>query len=337
MPAVRLYFLTSAMGGILRNKSLSIVLALALTTSEALAAMTPSLSSPSSNVTTTASNNSSNTSPATNDSNADHDNEKKKSGNLALPTSQLPGPLLSFGQNIIDKQLFQAFFLAVKYAAKDGYETIAVPALLYSFSDFTSIFVNVPLAPRNRQGKSHSSGFEDLFVQLEHAFYTKESDNYLDQATLVANVTIPTGSTKKNPPTGFGANTLFLGATASRIATQWYYFASVGGVWTSSSHGTKFGNQCLYQCGIGKNIANIDDWLLLWMVEFDGTYAAKDTLCRLKDRNSGGNVIYMTPSLWVSSTHLILQLGAGYAIQQHLNGKQPRNRYLLALNLGWTF
>lgn len=261
-----------------------------------------------------------------------------KKGNFLLPSSQQPGPLISLGQNIIDKQQFQFFFLTTEFKGKHQYSINMIPGLLYSFTDLSTIFINVPTTPRSRFESSHSSGFEDAFVQFEYAFYSNQKPTYLDQATLIASVTIPTGSTKKNPPTGFGSNSYLIGLTLSRLEIDWYRFTSVGALITTTSHSTKFGNQYLYQFGIGKNIFDInDDWILLWMVEASGTYSEKDRIHGTIDPNSGGNVIYVTPSIWASSTHLIFQLGLGYAVSQHLYGDQPKNHSLVACNLGWTF
>jgi len=273
----------------------------------------------------------------------DENNEGKQEikplevGNFALPTSQQPGPLISFGQNIIDKGQAQAFVMADYFRNRDGYTTILAPSLLYAFRDDLTIFAGVPIFPKNRQDENHSSGCGDAFIQFEYAYYNDQHTTYLDQATLVTNITIPTGSSKKNPSTGFGANSFFLGGTMSRLAIDWFYFIEAGGLWVGKSHGTQFGNEFLYQCGIGKNICYTKDWIFLWMIEMDGTYSWKDIIDNAIDPNSGGNVIYVTPSIWISSHHLILQLGAGYAVYQHLNGDQPRNDWLLAMNLGWTF
>lgn len=261
-----------------------------------------------------------------------------KIGNFALPTSQQPGPLLSFGQNIIEAEQLQLFMLGLDFAkCHHDYTTILVPSIVYAIRDDLSIFINVPISPISKQDGHYSSGIQDAFIQLEYAFFTKEHRTYIDQATVVANVTFPSGSIKKNPPTGIGAPSFFFGGTIARTAIDWYYFTSHGVLWTTSHDKTKFGNQFLYQFGIGRNIANISDWLFLWMVELDGVYSWKDEIHGEFDPNSGGNQIFLTPSLWISSEHLILQLGVGYAIQQNLFGDQDKNTYLLAFNLGWTF
>lgn len=274
-----------------------------------------------------------------NDKESEKDSEKPlKIGNFALPTSQQPGPLISFGQNIIDEGQNQIFILYLDFQKEHhDYDTSLIPSYLYAFRDDLSIFLNIPVSPRSKQGENRSSGLEDVFVQLEYAFYTEEHRTYIDQVTFVGNFSIPSGSKRKTPPTGNGAPAFFFGFTATRTMIDWYLFTSHGGIWTASHDETKFGDQFLYQFGIGRNIANFGDWLFLWMVEFDGIYSWKDRVDGHIDPNSGGNQIIMTPSLWLSSEHIILQLGVGFPIQQHFFGEQSKNTYSVAFNIGWTF
>lgn len=106
---------------------------------------------------------------------------------------------------------------------------------------------------------------------------------------------------------------------------------------TTSDNGTKFGNQYLYQFGFGRNILGCKDKLIIaLMVDIDGEYSEKDKINGVIDPNSGGNVVYITPSLWVSTKKLIFQLGVGYPIVQDLFGQQNKMNYLLIANLGVT-
>lgn len=219
-----------------------------------------------------------------------------KIGILAFPPSQQPNGMVSFGQNILSKKQAQAFLLANEFKGDDQCFINLVPGILYGFTDSLSLFISAPLAVRYRQDDHHSSGPGDLSIQLEYAFYTKSYRTYDDQATVVTNVTIPTGYTKNNPPTGIGSNSFFIGGTYSRTGINWYYFASSCGILTTSSHRTKFGDQFLYQFGVERRIANTKEWLFAWMVELDGTHSWKDKIHGVIDPNSGGNVIYLTPS-----------------------------------------
>jgi hypothetical protein len=262
-----------------------------------------------------------------------------KKGILSFPVSQQITPMISFGQNIIDKKQVQFFTLASKAVGRDEQYSISlVPNLIYALTDSFSIYFANQINVRNREGEFHSTGVGDSTIQLEYAFYTKAYKTFYDQATVVTNVTIPTGSSHKYPPTGFGANSFFIGGTYSRIGVNWYGFVSTGEIFISSSHQTQFGNQYLYQFGIGKRIMNTQEWLLCWLVEFDGIYACKDRIKGHKDPNSGGNTLLITPSLFLSSSEsLVVQLGFGFPVCQQLNGTQNKNDYTLDLDLGWTF
>ena len=78
-------------------------------------------------------------------------------------------------------------------------------------------------------------------------------------------------------------------------------------------------------------------WIFDLMIEFDGTYAKKDKIKGSPDPDSGGNSIFITPSIWMSSNRLIFQWGMGFPILQNLNGKQDKIQYFLAYNLGIAF
>lgn len=260
-----------------------------------------------------------------------------KEGNFSLPLSQQPGPLVGFGENIIEKGKTQFFMFADEYKRKNGYSIDVIPSIVYGIRDDLSLFINLPIAPRYKASGHHSAGLEDAFVQLEYAFYTAIQKSTTDQATIVANVTFPTGSFRKEPPTGAGSPSFFLGTTYSHMGRDWFSFGSLGTIQTTSRGNNKTGNQYLYQTGFGRNIASLHGWIFAWMVEFDGLYTSKTRVRGIIDNNSGGNVVYLTPSLWASSEHVIIQLGAGGILTQHLFGNQSRYTHQIVCNLGWTF
>lgn len=263
--------------------------------------------------------------------------EPPKIGNFALPTSQQPAALFGFGGNIIDKGEVQLYFFADDFVGKKKLTIDLIPSVLFGITDDWTIFFNFPFTPRLRDCNHRSSGLEDFFIQLEYAFYNKSTAIYVDQATVVANITFPTGSTKKNPPTGFGSPSVFLGATYYRTFVDWFLFTSHGGVLTTSNHGTKIGDQFLYQFGLGRNIPSPEGWIYAWMVEIDGEYNKKNRMHGRLDPNSGGNFIYVTPSLWVSSKQLLIQFGVSFPINQNLFGRQNKFDYALNFNIAWSF
>lgn len=258
-------------------------------------------------------------------------------GNLALPTSQRPGPLFSFGQNIFDGgDIITGFFVDQLKGRHKNFVDYR-PALLYGATDKLSLFFPIPIAHYTLNNQC-SSGIEDVFFQTEYYFYEDKQSSYINRATFVANITFPSGSAFKKPPTGFGSPSIFLGLTAYHQDINWYSFVSPGIQIMTEHKGTEFGNIFLYQFGFGRNIAyKSHEWILTLYFEFDGTYTQKNKICGKIDPNSGGNRFLVGPVLWFSTQHLVLKIGIEGPIAQNFFGNQPNNSYWLAFDLRWKF
>jgi hypothetical protein len=151
-------------------------------------------------------------------------NEPPAIGNFALVASQQPYGLFAFGGNVIDRGEMQLFFFADYFKGKEKVIVDLIPSVLFGITDDCSIFFNFPFTPELKDGPHRSRGLEDFFIQVEYAFYNKKTASYVDQATVVGNITTPTGSVKRNPPTGFGSPSLFLGGTYCRMMVDWFVF-----------------------------------------------------------------------------------------------------------------
>jgi hypothetical protein len=259
-----------------------------------------------------------------------------KEGNFSLKTSQQPGPLVSFGENIVNKGDVALFLFADAIVGKRDYTTEVIPSILWGLRDNLSLFVGIPIAPRNKEFENHSEGLGDFFSQLEWAYYNKSTKHSFTQATLVGNITFPSGSATKDPNTGFGSVGFFIGATLNYSTINWMVFTSYGATLTTTRHKTKFGDQIFYEFGIERYLPSPCGWIFALMLEIDGVYAWKDRIKGRTDPDSGGNIVYFTPSIWISSEHLIFQLGAGPVVQ-HLYGHQSKKFLSADFNLGYTF
>ena len=265
------------------------------------------------------------------------DVELQKIGNFSLPPSQQPGPLVSFGQTNIDKNQ-QQFFLFPQYIeGNDQKYTILSPDYVYGITDELAFLFDMHIDIHAQDGMHRSSGLEDTLLQLEYSYYYKAAPTYFDSNTIVGGVVLPTGSSDKNPPTGFGAAAFLLGTTFSRTYINWYLFTSEGMLLTTANNKIRFGNQFYYQAGIGRNIlAKTDKYLFMWLLEADGTYFQKNSAYGITDPDSGGNIILVTPSLWLSTKTLTLQFGVGFYPVQNLFGEQNKNSHLLIGNIAYT-
>jgi len=270
-----------------------------------------------------------------------------REGNLALPTSQMPGPLFSFGQTTVDKHdlLFYCFADYLNGVNKNYSDVVL--GVLYGITDEISLFINLPFAPQHQQDTMISSGVEDIYIQLEWEFICQESLTAYNDATLVGGIFFPTGEFEQQSlgaparilPISFGSPTYFLGATVKHLATKWYVYASPAALITTKHTcvNTKLGNQFLYEAGIGRNIGNPWGCIFTWVLELNGAYAMQDRIEGTIDPNSGGNIVFLGPSLFFSSERLILQAGISFPIVQQFIGQQNKNNYLFACDFFWKF
>ena len=259
-------------------------------------------------------------------------------GLLALPTSQEPGPFFSFGQNIIGKNKLQLYLSPNYLKVDEGNFFAFTPSLLYGLTDSSSFYLSTPLAIDYRNGTAHSSGVGDAGLQFEYAFYQSSDLTKYEFATVVTAVTWPTGSFNKSPPTGLGSPTYFFGVTFNRTFIEWFWFVSPGVSVTTPYKEFRLGSQYLYQFGIGHDILSIKDkYTFSGLIELNGQYTEKNKILGLSNPNSGGNVVFIAPSLWFSTEKIILQLGVALPVSQHLYGDQAKNKYNIAASLGWTF
>ncbi|RUR18723.1 hypothetical protein ELY21_07190 [Legionella sp. km535] len=265
-------------------------------------------------------------------------NQPPSIGNFALPTAQQPSPLVSFGQNIVDRGQRQLFLEPTYIQAPMEHFTTATPSFLYGLYDTASLYISLPVAVSYREDTSHSSGLSDALIQLEYAFLETSNSRYTTQATFVTNTTLPTGSLEKSPPTGSGSPTFFLGTTYNFTSVNWYGFVSPGAIFTPKHNNFKPGAQYFYQFGLGRNIHSTpNQYIFAGLVEFNGIIAEKSSIFNQAIPDTGGKIFGVTPSLWFSTQHLTLQVGIGIPLVQHLNGDQEPNDYFLVGNIGWLF
>jgi hypothetical protein len=261
-------------------------------------------------------------------------------GNFSVaPLTQI-SPLISFGQLLIGQNALLPELGGDYGKAHNNYKNMLTPDIVYGILDELSATLFLPYTLGSQADQFDSTGFGDLVLQLEYGFFQKSDFHYSMQATVVGNVQFPTGSATKTPPTGAGIMSYFIGSTFSYLSKDWYFFTSSGAYLTlKKNNQTKFGNSYLYQAGIARYIEALSPkgWVFDLMIEFNGTYDVKDEIYGITNPNSGGNNIAITPSIWLSSDVVILQLGVSLPLLQQLNGIQTPFQYGISYNLGVGF
>lgn len=261
-----------------------------------------------------------------------HDIQPLPIGNFA--NERKPVTNFGFGQNITTKNnliIYESF--AQQKSSEENYITLS-PEFLYGITNELSFFINIPIFLKLHTQHVNSSGIGDLLTQLEYAWFIKRTLDWQIQSTLVTNITFPTGavvassSAIRHPSTGYGALSFFVGFTASYLSPAWYLFISDGGIITKTGpNGHKVGNTFLYQFGGGYNLGNPDNITLLLLLEFNGIFAKPNKNCGKPEANSGGNIIYVGPSIYASRHRWVVEAGIQLPLIQHNKGIQPKQKF----------
>ncbi len=272
--------------------------------------------------------------------------EQIKQGNFSLKASQQPGPLMSFGQNMVDKNDTQLFVIVDDLQGQNRQLVTVIPTVLHGLRDDFSLYIQLPIVAKFQENYgSIMRGVQDLLVQLEWAFYDKTTVDTTNQISLVGNMTVPTGSSPEldfrvGPRLfgSYGTPTFFIGFTANYFTPEWYPFVSAGVKLMTPNDTIQYGHQYLYQWGLSKNICyRADRYIFNIMIEFDGTYRQKNMVRGVINQNSGGNQILFGPSLWYSTPHWNIQAGCSWYVYQQLYGVQNKDNYIVSVDVGYKF
>lgn len=267
------------------------------------------------------------------------DIKQDKVGNFSLPASQQPGPLFGFGQNMLDQHDLQYFTYIDQISGDRRGMTRVIPTFLYGIRDNFSLYTELSIIPQAEWLGCCNHGIQYILAQLEYAMIDMLTEITTTQVTLVGNMTFPTSTRVSLPYIGFGAPSFFLGSTASHFTQRWYVYAALGGlIPLQDSHGTKFGDQVLYQAGISRNLYGVDDQAIINLtLEMIGNYSEKSQIEGVINPNFGGNSILLAPSIWISTLHWSIQVGCGGYVFQSLHGIQNENSYSWCIDIGYKF
>lgn len=256
-------------------------------------------------------------------------------GNFALPSSQEQGPLFGFGQNIIGKKDLQSYLYVDYIQARPEQSSNIMPGLLYGIRDDLSIFVNIPITVS--KGPLPPSTSAGVSVQVEYAYYSRESSSSEIQATVLAGLSGPNGSMIKQTISNDQSSTFFLGGTLNYMSVEWYAYGALGELFAIKHKSTKQGDNFLYQFALGRNLHRSQKHIYACLVEFLGARFKADSINGVIDPESSGDLIFLSPSLWISSEKFILQCGLSLPIYQNFTGKNIKYDFQCAVNIAWTF
>ncbi len=265
--------------------------------------------------------------------------EQLQIGNLALPTSQQPGPVFCLGQNTMNKGDIQVLCDSNIARISNEKFLVMVPAMLWGITDNFSLYWGSQYIRERFINTNRLKVLDGGFLQGEYTCYTKKTITYTNQITAVAHFVASSGNVDPRLPLNIDSASLFAGFTASHLAVDWYYYTSGGVIWSiNSDKENRFGATVLYQGGFGRNIAyKTDSWLATAMVELFGKFTTRDSLRDVGDGTSKTNVFFVGPSLWFATQRLAFDLGFAFPVTR-ISANNPRSKtWIAAVDFRWTF
>jgi hypothetical protein len=182
-------------------------------------------------------------------------------------------------------------------------------------------------------GKS-SSGLSDTSLRLKYRFWRRDRPGIQDAAAFIIGIKFPTGDADKSPRLGSGSTDFLLGLAAGRESLLWYYFGDIRyRVNTKGSSGLKVGDRFFADVAIG-----IRPWPaeylkpdLVVLAELNWETLMRNELDGLDVSNSGGNLLFLSPSFFLTYRNWAVKGGVQIPLYQNLYGNQPGEDYRFKL------
>ena len=240
-------------------------------------------------------------------------------------------------------------------------------SLAYGVSDDLTLSARLPYVDRDniREGEiedgeaeahehGDANGIGDLSVLAQYRFFEHQ---YFD-ASVIAGVKAPTGKTNEKdggrrldaefqPSTGSWDG--LLGGSVSVDAGRVGVHSNVlYNLTTEGDQDTEIGDAFFYNLGIVYSLSSDeqgdhhdhDHSHLKWdlMLELNGEYREKNDVDGEQDENTGGDVIFLSPGVRLSSSNSwSLFLSVGKSVYDDFNGRQTDVDYRLVGGFGFAF
>jgi len=248
-----------------------------------------------------------------------------------------PGPIFSFGQNVLSAQKFLQRASGFYVEADNGQFLGWSFSSIYGITDNLTVLVAPLWIPVNKFDGISNTGLGFISFQGEYAFYNHHTPVSHHQMTIVAAVRAPptttpfvTFWTPKSPA-------YFLGLTQSHRSKHWYAYSSFGGHLTTTYKGQKPGNRFVFDIGCGPTFLDKDDTFLSLIAECSSFYQTENQPVLVSNVDSCPHFIFFGTTLYFAHDHFFMYVGYQYPIVQTCSDPGDRINYRFSISLSWLF
>jgi len=219
-------------------------------------------------------------------------------------------------------------------------QTVMHYEIIYGLKENLSITLNVPQILDRDTDEGTSSGLGDVELRGKYRFFKKDMLGAQHKLTGIFGVKLPTGDDDANPALGTGTTDFLFGGSYGYESRTWYHFLTTRYRFRTESGSRDPGDRLFIDGAIGyrpfqTEYTELDTVFLLEMnVEFE----FKDELQGTRLANTGGNTIWLGPTMLISPTpQWMFKSGIQFPVYQDLNGNQEHSKFRAVFGIEFHF
>ncbi|MCH8118870.1 MAG: transporter [Planctomycetes bacterium] len=223
--------------------------------------------------------------------------------------------------------------------AGDGKTSTLHYEILYGLTKDLSLTLEIPQVLRSREGHMTEDGLGDIMLRGKYQLFRRDTLGAQDKISAILGIKFPTGDEDAKPRLGTGTTDFLFGLSAGHESRTWYRFATLRYFLRTKHDGFGPGDKIFYDVTIGYRPWRREylQWDLVGLLEMSGEYEFGSELGGKTVRNSGGNTIWLGPSLLFSYRNIMVKGGIQMPVYQQLKGNQEHNDFRTVFAIEYHF
>jgi hypothetical protein len=252
-------------------------------------------------------------------------------------SSHTPNSIFGLVHTIIPRETFKITELFI-YENTERPTSFLVTFAAYGITDSLTFMPTIPIvSKRPVSNNGDKTGLGSISLQFNYLLYQhEEADDFRYRFMLTAGAGFP--STTINDATLFslkGYNTL-IAAMQDFMTKDWFGYTDFGTVIVGKNGNNKTGNFLIYDMGLGR-IFCFNDHYITVMAEFFGVYTKADRINGIINPVTGGNAIFVGPTIHYFFKSFFLHGGALGKIATQSRVVEKASSYLVGFTAGCYF
>jgi len=233
-------------------------------------------------------------------------------------------------------------------------KTSAISVVGYGLTPKLALFAMAPLVSTELKtplGTRSAFGLGDARLFARYTLFQKDGAGQTLRVAPFAGLELPTGRNDKRDslgrlPTaaqlGSGSWDPFVGLTATLATTGWQFDASVSWQDNNSADGVEPGDVFKADASAQLRLWPLEltgesDAFLFGVLEANFVHEEKTRLHGVRDRNSGGDTLFIAPGLQYAAQNWIAEASVQLPVMQELGGTRLKKDYIARASMRFNF